>query len=532
MGRRRPGAARAVRARGVRARPARASERRPPLRRPRERRADRARHGARRGRGARRRDRGTHARLGRRPALLRPVAAALAHAHRRGVVHRDLPCQRARRARHGPRRRHRLRARAARTHVAHVRRSPACSQGHPSTGRPSRPPARRPGPPPTSTRWAASSSGRSRAGCPSRARIASRPGCAVPTSPLPRSQRSRPVHPPTRSELVDRLLARDPSLRGDAVEAALALGADPAALPRPRAPDDACGDSPQAWPATLVTRILREPVTVVRRVGTEVRSHRTSREDACPRQPQRSQSRSAWRAAASTPSQGTTRPASAPPTSSVSRRTGREDPGHRAGARGRAEGAEAEGRRSLVLRVGPGGRDHRAGPARGRSHPAERRAARLRQQGQRLRRRAVGCRARGLGRLRAARAERLHPDAAIRPVDGDRGLARARDRPRRRNARQAARARALVVSTGPPKRARALARRPRRAPPPRRSPTPASRLRSRSGRDGRRARRPPPRHPRARRTGALGSTVTIVVAREPRWEAVTRLEGTEDAEPR
>ena len=30
---------------------------------------------------------------------------------------------------------------------------------------------------------------------------------------------------------------------------------------------------------------------------------------------------------------------------------------------------------------------------------------------------------------------------------------------------------------------------------------------------------------------ALGSTVTIAVAREPRWEPVTRLEGTEDAAP-
>ncbi len=30
---------------------------------------------------------------------------------------------------------------------------------------------------------------------------------------------------------------------------------------------------------------------------------------------------------------------------------------------------------------------------------------------------------------------------------------------------------------------------------------------------------------------ALGSTVTIAVARAPHWEAVTRLEGTEDASP-
>jgi eukaryotic-like serine/threonine-protein kinase len=88
-----------------------------------------------------------------------------------------------------------------------------------------------------------------------------------------------PTAPDDAAQLVDRLLARDPSLRGDAVEAAVALGADAATLPRaPTAPDNACVESPQALPATtLVTRILREPVTVVRRVGTEVRSHRTVR---------------------------------------------------------------------------------------------------------------------------------------------------------------------------------------------------------------------------------------------------------------
>ena len=88
-----------------------------------------------------------------------------------------------------------------------------------------------------------------------------------------------PTAPADAAGLVDRLLAQEPSLRGDAVEAALALGADPAALPRPQgAPDDARGESPQALPAaTLVTRILREPVTVVRQVGTDVRSHRALR---------------------------------------------------------------------------------------------------------------------------------------------------------------------------------------------------------------------------------------------------------------
>lgn len=69
--------------------------------------------------------------------------------------------------------------------------------------------------------------------------------------------------------LVDRLLERSPTLRGDAVEAALVLGAHAASLPAPTAPETivATPDSPP----TLVTRILREPATIVHRV----KAHRT-----------------------------------------------------------------------------------------------------------------------------------------------------------------------------------------------------------------------------------------------------------------
>jgi serine/threonine-protein kinase len=81
-----------------------------------------------------------------------------------------------------------------------------------------------------------------------------------------------PSAPPEAVRLVDRLLDRDPALRGDAVAAATALGADPATLPGlARERGVARGDSTQASPApTLVTRILREPATIVR----QVRSHR------------------------------------------------------------------------------------------------------------------------------------------------------------------------------------------------------------------------------------------------------------------
>jgi len=88
-----------------------------------------------------------------------------------------------------------------------------------------------------------------------------------------------PGAPVEAVRLVDRLLQRDPAQRGDAIAAATALGADPASLPgAPGVRDNACGDSPQALSApTLVTRILREPATIVRELGQEVRSHRAVR---------------------------------------------------------------------------------------------------------------------------------------------------------------------------------------------------------------------------------------------------------------
>jgi len=84
-----------------------------------------------------------------------------------------------------------------------------------------------------------------------------------------------PGAPPAAIVLVDRLLDPDPSRRGDAVGAATALGADLSALPGvPDAATSARVAPTQGPPgATLVTRILREPVTIVR----EVRSHQARR---------------------------------------------------------------------------------------------------------------------------------------------------------------------------------------------------------------------------------------------------------------
>ncbi len=81
-----------------------------------------------------------------------------------------------------------------------------------------------------------------------------------------------PQAPAAAVGLVDRLLDRDPACRGDAVGAAEALGAEPATLPSSRVVRDGSpGKSPAALPpTTLVTRILREPATIL----GEIRSHR------------------------------------------------------------------------------------------------------------------------------------------------------------------------------------------------------------------------------------------------------------------
>jgi serine/threonine-protein kinase len=88
-----------------------------------------------------------------------------------------------------------------------------------------------------------------------------------------------PKAPPEAVALVDRLLDREPERRGETTAAATSLGADPATLPRLLGGDhDASVDSTRASSApTLATRIMREPVTVVRGIREEVRAHRAVR---------------------------------------------------------------------------------------------------------------------------------------------------------------------------------------------------------------------------------------------------------------
>jgi serine/threonine-protein kinase len=81
-----------------------------------------------------------------------------------------------------------------------------------------------------------------------------------------------PKAPPEAVRFVDRLLELRPDDRGDAVEAAIALGAHPASLPgahRAR-PPTAADASPAA--ATLVTRVLRDPATIVQASATLTRA--------------------------------------------------------------------------------------------------------------------------------------------------------------------------------------------------------------------------------------------------------------------
>lgn len=93
------------------------------------------------------------------------------------------------------------------------------------------------------------------------------------SEPAPSLGTVAPDAPAEAAALVDRLLARDPASRGSAAEAAVKLGADPASLPRDdaatgrREADEPRVDSTQG--TTLVTRVLREPVTVVRRIRAD-----------------------------------------------------------------------------------------------------------------------------------------------------------------------------------------------------------------------------------------------------------------------
>jgi serine/threonine-protein kinase len=87
--------------------------------------------------------------------------------------------------------------------------------------------------------------------------------------PAPSLATVAPHAPAEAVQLVDVLLARQPLVRGEATAAAVALGADPASLPGTA---DATPTTviPTAAATTLVTRIFREPVTIIQRV----RSHR------------------------------------------------------------------------------------------------------------------------------------------------------------------------------------------------------------------------------------------------------------------
>ena len=84
--------------------------------------------------------------------------------------------------------------------------------------------------------------------------------------PAPSLATVAPQAPSEAVRIVDVLLARQPAVRGDAAATAVALGADPASLPGRAEPAPVAREAAP----TLVTRVLREPVTIIQRV----RSHR------------------------------------------------------------------------------------------------------------------------------------------------------------------------------------------------------------------------------------------------------------------
>jgi beta-lactam-binding protein with PASTA domain len=344
-----------------------------------------------------------------------------------------------------------------------------------------------------------------------------------------------PSAPVEAVQLVDRLLDRDPAARGSAVEAAAALGADLASLPgADGAGSPARGDATRALPApTLVTRILREPATIVAGLRQEARSHRALRRGRL------AAILSGVLVALGIAGGGVYAVASDDP-------AGVDAPdvvGQRVAAARAAVAADARDHGLPVPKVkivdrsysesAPAGAIIAQDPPEGKRIPES--GALLVSVSKGSAYAPVPSVAGLEGAAAAALLERKGFTATRRyapsttveawhAVDTDPGAGTKLERPVRV---------ALVVSTGPPKRpvpsvdgldaeAAASALRDAGFVPviderPETSVEPGTVL----GVTPSRGTRTP-----------VGSTVTIVVAREPRWEAVTRLEGTEDASPR
>ena len=340
-----------------------------------------------------------------------------------------------------------------------------------------------------------------------------------------------PTAPREAVELVDRLLARDPVRRGDAAAAALALGADPTSLPRAeaKAEVDPLRETPRALPATLVTKLFREPATIV----AQVRSHRS----AVPR----------WRLAALASALLVTVALAGGAVLAIAGGdpTGVEAPdviGKRVAAAKAELAASARDADLPMPKLKVVDRSY------SESAPAGAIMAQDPADGDRI--------AAGSALLVSVSRGSAYADvpavAGLAGADAYRLLERSGFVPTRRYApsteidawhavetdpktgtrvKRPARV-ALVVSTGPPKRpvpslqgldANAAANALREA-----GFAPAVEERANTSvapgtllavRPGRGSRIP------------LGSTVTLLVARAPRWEALTRVEGTEDAEP-
>jgi serine/threonine-protein kinase len=229
---------------------------------------------------------GLHSLAGRQPLawdevrrLCAPVAAALAHAHARGVVHRDLTPSNVLVERGSGR------VVVTDFGLARLARGTTTAPvsgvlaGTPEYWAPEQAAGAQTGP--TTDLYALGCmlfqllSGR----LPFEGEDRLATGLRRASEPAPSLAVVAPEAPAEAVALVDRLLARDPASRGSATHAAVALGADPASLPREdaaqrsRDAEEPCVDSTQDVPlTTLVTRVLREPVTIVQRA----RAHRTA----------------------------------------------------------------------------------------------------------------------------------------------------------------------------------------------------------------------------------------------------------------
>ena len=475
----------------------------------------------------------TEAGLGRDAALLRPRrrgAGARARAGRRPP--RPHALERARRATERSRGRDGLRPCSARAELDDGARSRACWPGRPSTGPRNRRLDARPGPARTSTRSAPSLFQLLAGRLPFEGEDRLATGLRRAHEPSPSLGAVAPDVPGDAVRLVDRLLERDPALRGDAVGRRRRAWRGPGSLPFASAGEQARLTS---WTTLVVIHHKRclppssraSSASRRRSCSTSARSDRFRAGVSRPLPSCRGRARAGGRRSLCDRGRRPRR----------RRIAGCRRPARQGGARGARRQrprrgparAEAEGRRPLLLRVRACRRDHRAGPARRRSDHGT----------------AAPC---SCPSAAAARTRTCRPWRASQGADAFRPARAQRDSRRRAATRRRPRSRPGTRS--PPTPRAGTQRETPRAGHARRVDRPAEGAASRRSTASTRPALPTafetPGSRRRRGAGPttsvepgtvlavtpesgarvpLGSTVTLVVAREPRWETVAQARG-------